>query len=62
MKKQIQLSAMPLLLFIVVAMLQACVSDGDETIALEFGNVKEMIVGKWKVKDSGEILTFTNDG
>ena len=62
MKKQIQLSAMPILLFVVVAMLQACVSDGDETIALEFGNVKEMIVGKWKVKDSGEILTFTNDG
>ena len=62
MKKQIQLSAMPILLFVVVAMLQACVSDGDETIVLEFGNVKEMIVGKWKVKDSGEILTFTNDG
>ncbi len=62
MKKKIQLSAMPILLFVVVAMLQACVSDGDETIVLEFGNVKEMIVGKWKVKDSGEILTFTNDG
>ena len=47
--------------------LMGCNSDGDETISLEYGNVKKMIVGQWVVvgdNTSGtpRVLTFTDDG
>ena len=51
-----------MLLMAAMLCMTACNKDGDETIALEFGNVKKMIVGKWKVEGSGEVFTFTDDG
>lgn len=36
-----------LLLLLVACTLSSCVSDGDETISLEYGNPKKMIIGKW---------------
>lgn len=37
--------------------LSGCNSDGDETISLEYGNPKKMIVGKWKL---GSIYRYVN--
>ena len=48
--------------------LTGCNSDGDETISLEYGSVKKMIVGQWVVTGgsasggSSRVLTFTDDG
>ena len=53
---------MPILLIVAMTILQACVGNGDETISLEFGNIKKMIVGEWRVEGTGEVLTFTDDG
>lgn len=42
-----------------------CISDGDETISLEFANVKKMIVGEWVLESANgtpRVLTFTDDG
>ena len=42
-----------------------CISDGDETISLEFANVKKMIVGEWVLESASgtpRVLTFTDDG
>ncbi|MBR6445610.1 MAG: hypothetical protein IKS94_04160 [Prevotella sp.] len=36
--------------------LTSCISDGDETISLEFANAKKMIVGRWKLS------AFDKDG
>ena len=54
-------------IFMSLFALMGCNSDGDETISLEYGNVKKMIVGEWVViggNTSGtpRILTFTDDG
>lgn len=40
-----------------IMMLSSCNSDGDETISLEYGNPKKMIVGKWKL---GSIYRYVN--
>lgn len=47
------------MLFALLAMLclAGCNSDGDETIALEYGSPKKMIVGQWKL---GEIYRYVN--
>ena len=37
--------------------LSSCNSDGDETISLEYGNPKKMIVGKWIL---GNIYRYVN--
>ena len=42
-----------------------CISDGDETISLEFANVKKMIVGEWVLESASgtpRVWTFTDDG
>lgn len=38
------------LMFLSLPVLTGCIKDGDETISLEEGNVKKMIVGRWKIK------------
>ena len=43
----------------------SCLSDGDETVSLEFANVKKMIVGEWVLESNSgtpRVLTFTDDG
>ena len=27
----------------------SCIDDGDETVSLEYGQVRKMIVGRWKI-------------
>ncbi|MDY6248666.1 MAG: hypothetical protein SPL55_04445 [Prevotella sp.] len=43
----------------------SCLSDGDETVSLEFANVKKMIVGEWVLESNSgtpRVLIFTDDG
>ncbi len=44
-----------------------CSSDEDETIPLEYGSVRKMVLGKWVVtsgngSSTNRVLTFTSDG
>ena len=42
--------------------LQSCNESGDETISLEYGYVKKMIIGVWVLEGGTRVLTFTDDG
>lgn len=57
MKKIFYLNTLIVALF--AAMFVGCVSDGDETIALEYGSPKKVIVGRWILTDGS---TTTLDG
>lgn len=64
MKKYIDFSAKGIL-FALVFVMTGCLSDGDETVSLEFANVKKMIVGEWVLESNSgtpRVLTFTDDG
>jgi hypothetical protein len=41
---------LPLLMLMSLSILTGCNKDGDETIALEMGNARKMIVGPWKIR------------
>lgn len=41
---------------------QSCNESGDETISLEYGYVKKMIIGVWVIEGGTRVLTFTDDG
>lgn len=45
------------LALLAMMMMTGCNSDGDETIVLEYGSAKKMIVGRWKL---GEIYRIVN--
>ena len=53
-----------ILVMVVAAMaaLTGCNGDGDETIVLEYGNPKEMIIGEWLVGTGSHVWSFTSDG
>ena len=62
-----------LLSMLLAVMFISCLSDGDETVSLEYGNPKKVIIGTWKVTKytpgcgdfkfkSGTNLVFSNDG
>ena len=64
MKKYIDFSVKGIL-FALVFVMTSCLSDGDETVSLEFANVKKMIVGEWVLESNSgtpRVLTFTDDG
>ena len=60
-----------LLAMLLALVFTGCLSDGDETVSLEYGNPKKIIVGTWKVVKCipgngyikpGTILVFHYDG
>lgn len=51
-----------LILLVTVLVITGCNSDGDETIALEYGNPHKMIVGEWIVGTGTRVWIFTDDG
>lgn len=51
-----------LILLVAVLVMTGCNSDGDETIALEYGNPHKMIVGEWIVGTGTRVWVFTDDG
>ena len=65
MKKKIMFLSLLSVLLVFGQALTSCISDGDETISLEFANVKKMIVGEWVLESASGtpcVLTFTDDG
>lgn len=58
MKKYVDFSVKGIL-FALVFVMTSCLSDGDETVSLEFANVKKMIVGEWCVEG---VYTENNNG
>lgn len=64
MKKYVDFSVKGIL-FALVFVMTSCLSDGDETVSLEFASVKKMIVGEWVLESNNgtpRVLTFTDDG
>ena len=51
-----------LMLMLMSLTVTSCNSDGDETIALEYGNPRKMIVGEWIVGTGTRVWVFTDDG
>ena len=65
MKKNLLHFSLLSVLLILGQALTSCLSDGDETVSLEFANVKKMIVGEWVLESNSgtpRVLTFTDDG
>ena len=56
MKKKIMFLSLLSVLLVFGQALTSCLSDGDETISLEFASAKKMIVGRWKLS------AFDKDG
>lgn len=48
MKRILNILAL-LLMVSSLGIVTSCVSDGDETVSLEYGRVRKMIVGRWKI-------------
>ena len=48
MKRILNILAL-LLMVSSLSIVTSCVSDGDETVSLEYGRVRKMIVGRWKI-------------
>ena len=64
-----------LLLMLLAVMVTGCLSDGDETVPLEYGNPKKIIIGTWRITKyngpssgghfgfrQGTVLIFLSDG
>lgn len=62
MKKTIIKLTNSLILLMAVLAMTGCNSDGDETIALEYGKPHKMIVGEWVVGTGPRVWIFTDDG
>lgn len=63
MNKTIKLiPAFSLLLLLTLLAMTSCNSDGDETISMEYGNPRKMIVGEWGVGNGTRTWVFTDDG